>query len=208
MAFKSGNGFPVEQLNVCLQCLAVDLCRCEIPTALQMEMGGAVYFNLAAGQPENAPAGTVSQAPVNNDFGFPTPPQGVPATGQRFHFSVALPDWPNSGPPFEGFQAPMDAAPHPQQPYIQHAAIPQQPHAAPQQLPEEPRKPEKKRGRPKNSRDKVPRNRKGEGLAKKAIWARPGRPSKHQKQALEELSLLPRGDARQQQLREQAGLKE
>ncbi|KAL5387439.1 hypothetical protein DPSP01_003662 [Paraphaeosphaeria sporulosa] len=60
----------------------------------------------------------------------------------------------------------------------------------PQQLLEKPGMPEKTRGRPKNSRDKVPRNRKGEGLAKKPTWAKSGRPSKQQKQALEERKAL------------------
>ncbi|KAL5441368.1 hypothetical protein PMIN07_004208 [Paraphaeosphaeria minitans] len=85
----------------------------------------------------------------------------------------------------------MVAEPVSQQQSMQHT---------PQQLTEEPGKPEKKRGRPKHSKDKVPRNRKGEGLAKKPSWARSGRPSKQQKKALGERQAFKCQIVREEQL--------
>lgn len=182
MAFNLSNRFPVEQIEICFDCLSAHPGKCEISTPLQTKTDGLVYFNPVTGQQKDTFVWMVPQMPLDNYLGVPIPPQlacapvvGVPPTDQPFYYSEASPDWLQANTVVKD---------------MQHAAITQHPHvhphAAPDQLTEEPGKPEKKRGRPKNSRDKHRRNRKGEGLAKRATWAKSGRPSKQQKQDLED----------------------
>lgn len=94
-----------------------------------------------------------------------------------------------NAPQLQGGNLVEGSLPDPSNSFVAPAAA-----AAPATPPAGPASPEapapKKRGRPKGSLDKVQRNKKGEGLAKKPVYRKIGRPTNERREAARKLGAL------------------